>query len=120
MADVELGVIVIQEVEEAIILGIADDPWDPRNYLTFQKPTGADAITSDEIYIELNDQFYAAYAAIKEIKIRTSSIGIRLNDHGSGKLGRECIVVGFDETWHEEVVSLFPCFFENTGTRLIM
>ncbi len=118
-ADIELGVIVIEEVEEAIVLGIADVPWDPRRYLTFQKPIGADAITPDEVYIELNDRFYSAYGAIAEIEIRTSSIDISLNDHGSRKLGRECIFVGFDETRHDEVAGLISSFFENTGTKLI-
>ena len=119
MPDVELGVIIIQEVEEAIVLGLADDPSDPRNYLMFQKPTGADSAKPDEIYIELNDQSNSAYGAIAEIEIRTTSIDVRLCVHGSGYLGRECIVVGFDESRYEEVAGLFRSFFEKTGTKLM-
>jgi hypothetical protein len=120
MADVELGVIIIQEVEEAIVLGLADDPSDPRNYLMFQKPGRASSAKPDEIYIELNDQSSSAYGAIAEIEIRTSSIDIRLNVHGYEYVGRQCIVVGFDESRHEEVVGLFRSFFEKTGTRLVI
>jgi len=118
IADINLDVINKHEIDETIILGIADDASNPQNYLMVQKPVGIEFAEADDVYTEFNDQINSAYGAVSEIEISSDKIDIRLNDSGSKSLGRQLIVICFGDHQRDEIVGLFKTFFENTDVKI--
>ena len=89
--------VAIVDDEYSRIVGFADQQFDTKRYLQFQRSLEGDAqgraLGLDTYYVEKDDQSNSCYGGIESIDLRANAITLKLDDVGSKRLVLDKVVL---------------------------
>ncbi|MFJ7665736.1 Imm10 family immunity protein [Lysinibacillus sp. NPDC097195] len=96
--------------DETIIIGFADDEFNTKDYVLFQKSLFIDDIPMlNKVHITLNSENRAAYGGIVRIRLSQKLISIILSKETANSLGTDSIDIEYalDENQFNSLISHF-------------
>jgi immunity protein 10 of polymorphic toxin system len=110
------GHVSIDDMGEYLLVGLADNEVETRDYLMLQRAYAFDEQDRElgmaDVYIERNDQGCSGYGGIERFELLPDKVRVRFDDHGTLSMaGIREMEVTFEKSRFEELrAALRQCF----------